>query len=48
MKAKILELLQNLFKDIEINNINAICDYLVKFPDILALKFYYATSIILF
>jgi pyridoxal/pyridoxine/pyridoxamine kinase len=35
MKTEILELLQNLSKDIKVNNINAICDYLVKFPDII-------------
>jgi pyridoxal/pyridoxine/pyridoxamine kinase len=35
MKTKIYELLQNLSKDIKINNIDAICDYLIKFPDII-------------
>jgi len=35
MKTKIFELLQNLSKDIKINNINDICDYLVEFPDII-------------
>jgi hypothetical protein len=35
MKTEILKLLQNFSKEIKINNINAICDYLIKFPDII-------------